>query len=67
MCEYCSRKPEFCGNEFYQWHNEEMIDGDNYTLIAIGVDRNGRLIIRACGEGEAYYYPKFCPECGREL
>lgn len=67
-CKYCSRKPEFeAWGDFFDHDNEEQITPDGWTVLYIGVDRNGRLRITASGDDRADYYPKYCPECGRPL
>lgn len=45
----------------------ELASG-GWTSLYIGIDPNGRTIMRACGDDYTdNYYPKFCPECGRDL
>lgn len=68
MCKYCSRKPVFgYNNNFEEYQNEDSIASGAYTTLDIGVDEEGKLILIAYGDGRAVYYPKYCPECGREL
>ena len=39
-----------------------------WAQLHYGVDRNGRPFIIAVGDDVSdYYYPKYCPECGRKL
>lgn len=67
-CKYC--RTDFLETEcFYGGirENAEITRG-GWTIVSIGVDKNGRIAIM--GEGDDYtdhYYPKFCPECGRKL
>lgn len=72
MCKFCERKPvineEF--NAFFIFENcETLVAGEGaYEEIGIGVDKNGNLLLIAFGMNQSdYYYPKFCPECGRKL
>ena len=67
-CKYCSRKPEFYRDGlFCEWENEEPVSPEGWTMLYIGVARNGRLRITASGDDRVDYYPKYCPECGRLL
>ena len=43
-----------------------IADGD-YAELLFGVEHGGRYVMVAEGEGRAFYYPRFCPECGRRL
>ena len=67
MCKYCSQIPEYGSEEFY-WNNElEIADESGFTTIYFGVLQNGKYYIAASGDDRAWYYPKYCPECGRKL
>lgn len=67
MCKYCSQIPEYESGEFY-WNNElEIADESGFTTIYFGVLQNGKYYISASGDDRAWYYPKYCPECGRKL
>ena len=46
---------------------EQSIATGPYASLSFGVEHGGRYVMIASGEGEAFYYPKFCPECGRRL
>ena len=68
----CQRKPVFvdvCGKRCYSLckSTEDIVDG-MWAHLCAGVDENGNLIMVAMGDDESdFYYPKFCPECGRQL
>lgn len=67
MCKYCSQIPKYGSEEFY-WDNElEIADESGFTTIYFGVLQNGKYYICASGDDRAWYYPKYCPECGRKL
>lgn len=61
MCKYCQPRKEIT-----PWDNIRLAFGD-YTSLYLRPTLNGRLVLVAYGEGEAKYYPKYCPECGRKL
>lgn len=67
-CKYCERKPVFNEYGFFEsCENEEIIRVGAWSCISLGVDENGELVIVAHGDGPTYYYPKYCPECGRKV
>lgn len=72
MCKFCERKPVINEkfNTFFIIDNCEPLvaGGGAYEEIDIGIDEDGNVVLIAFGENQSdYYYPKFCPECGRKL
>lgn len=68
-CGYCNQKPKFDSDGYYEkyWNEVEIADGA-WTSLKIGVDEEGRICMRALGDGYTEnYYPKYCPNCGRKL
>ena len=48
--------------------NYSVIVGNHLIQLIAGIDHNGTLCLWAEGDWETdKWYPKFCPECGREL
>lgn len=67
-CKYCERKPVFNKFGYFdEYENEETICIGIWSSISFGVDENGEFVIVAHGDGPTYYYPKYCPECGRKV
>lgn len=67
-CKYCERKPILNKYGIFEdYENEEIICVGTWSCISLGVDENGELVIVAHGDGPTYYYPKYCPECGRKV
>ena len=68
MCQFCKIKKYDPTN--YQNNYNTLAEGD-YISLNIGIvnpsphDKVNRIIITFGEDG--YYYPKFCPECGRKL
>lgn len=57
-------------DEAYVGRREQRteITAGGLTSLIRGVDEDGRVFIIAEGEDESdRYYPKFCPECGRQF
>lgn len=69
ICKYCTRKPLFNPDGYFDpYENQEMLANGGWSELRIGVDEEGRLIIVGLGEASTdFYYPSFCPECGRRL
>lgn len=68
MCQLCERKHDESAVVSSHKENRELLAGDPWTTLECGVDNEDRLFLIACGEDETeHYYPKFCPECGRQL
>lgn len=67
-CKYCHqiRKTDE-GGRFFEWDNSIGVAEGDYTILRIGVDEQGKIRLAAYGEDEAYYYPNYCPVCGRKL
>lgn len=50
------------------YKNSETIASGDWIGLFKGIDPEGELIIFAEGDMRTdFYYPKFCPECGRDL
>jgi len=68
MCRYCEIVPKYDDGWDNYWDNEiEIADESGFTTIYFGVSQNGKYYISASGDDRAFYYPKYCPECGRSL
>ena len=68
MCQLCERKYDESAVVSFHKENRQLLAGDSWTALEGGVDEEDRLFLIACGEDETErYYPKFCPECGRQL
>lgn len=69
QCKYCHQKPVFdCDGGFWECDNEIVLLSGGWASLYMGVNRNGEVVIRACGDDYADdYLPKYCPECGRKL
>ena len=69
MCRYCSMIPKYDNdNEYNYWDNElEIAEQSGFTTLYIGIEQDGKMYIAASGDDRAFYYPKYCPECGRKL
>lgn len=53
---------------FSEFDNSDSMAHSDLIDVRMGVDENGKYIIFAIGEETSnYYYPKYCPECGRKL
>ena len=68
----CRRQPVFTeiqGKQYYSvsQSTEAIVEGE-WSQLCVGADANGSFVMIAVGDDESdFYYPKFCPECGREL
>lgn len=60
MCGICSIRNDSVSK------TEIRVAGDYYTDM-FAEWKKGVLTLCAYGEGEAYYRPNFCPECGRKV
>ncbi len=68
-CPLCGIKPAFRRDGDYDHRDSktEIVSG-GWTSLYFGAEADGRLFMSAQGDGETdHYYPKFCPECGRQL
>lgn len=68
-CSYCNQKPKLDSDGSFEnyWNEIEIAEGA-WTSLKIGVDEEGRICMRALGDGYTEnYYPKYCPNCGRKL
>ena len=68
MCDFCDIRYDASATlDSEREKRQSLVYGFWATLIH-GIDKNNRAFIVACGDDESdYYYPKFCPECGRRL
>ena len=68
-CKLCSIKPSILGDgSYYQSDSQTLIAEGGWSGLYFGAEADGRLFMAAVGAGETdHYYPKFCPECGRQL
>ena len=72
-CRYCHVEPVFHtrrdGFTFYSMSDSEItLAKGNNAELAIGADKDGRVIMRAWGDGYTDdWYPNFCPVCGRKI
>lgn len=68
-CRLCSIKPKFYTPKEYDPYESRVILAEGvWSGLYFGVKEDGTLFMLAAGEDESdYYYPKFCPECGRRL
>ena len=68
QCLYCHQKLVLYDGCYDEHANQIALVKDDWTLLAIGVDQSGNVVMRACGDDYTEdYYPKYCPECGRKL
>lgn len=68
MCKYCSMKPKLYDTWYCYYESGIELAEGGWTSLYIGADDEGRVAMWGCGDGETnFYYPKFCPECGRRL
>lgn len=72
MCDFCKIR-KYNPNSFIDNLNTCLCNSD-LTAVEIGIarpddnDSTNRIAIWGSGEDSTdYYYPKFCPECGRKL
>ena len=63
MCKYCERKPMYEDGVFRYYLNETQLDNAG---IVMGVEEDGRIYLSDY-EYATYWYPNFCPVCGRPL
>lgn len=63
MCKYCERKPAYENGVFRYYFNETQLDN---AAIVMGVEEDGRIYLSDY-EYASYWYPNFCPVCGRQL
>lgn len=62
-CIFCSLKSTGVVN-----NTEYLIGDDGWTSLYAAKDKDNKLYIYASGETiTSWYYPKYCPECGRKI
>ena len=69
MCKYCRITPQYDDDGWYDYRDNELEIADEamYTTLYMGIKKDGRFYIAASGDNRAFYYPKYCHECGRKL
>lgn len=68
MCKYCEMKPKIYDGWYCHYESGIDLATGGWTSISIGADPNGEVAMWGSGDGETdFYYPKFCPKCGRRL
>lgn len=49
-------------------NTEHVIGDDGWTSLYVAKDKDNKLFIYASGETiSSWYYPKYCPECGKQI
>lgn len=67
-CRFCHQAPVINDGYFYEGDNEIRLVSGGWTSLNIGVNADGDVVMRACGDNYTEdYFPKYCPECGRKL
>ena len=68
-CPLCSITPSFDRTGFWERYDSSVVLSEGgWTELYACKDPHGRLALYGCGDDETeFYYPKFCPECGRKL
>ena len=68
-CKFCGIKPYILPDGSYcQSESQILVVEGGWCSLYFGIERDGVLFISAVGDVETErYYPKFCPECGRQL
>lgn len=70
MCKYCEIVPKYDDDDLWDnyWDNEiDIAKQSCWTGLRMGILRDGKIYIVATGDDRVFYYPKYCPECGRKL
>lgn len=69
MCKYCEQKLRLEEDGYYEkFDNQIEITKGGWTSVYIGIDKNERLVLRACGDDFTDdCLINFCPFCGRKL
>lgn len=68
-CPLCNMKPFFTlDGEWSQFESSKELESGPWTKLYACIDKNGSLAMYGAGDSTTdLYYPRFCPECGREL
>lgn len=68
-CSLCGIKPSILKDgSYYQSESQILMVEGGWSALYFGAEKDGTMFMAAVGEGETdHYYPKFCPECGRQL
>lgn len=69
MCKFCEQSPVIDPTYGYNiWYNELCLTTGGNAGVNMVIEPDGRISIVGLGDGRTDpYYPKFCPECGRQL
>lgn len=69
QCLYCHQKLVLYDDETYFEHENQIeLARGGWTGMFIGINAQGDVIMRACGDDYTDdYHPKYCPKCGRRL
>lgn len=68
MCEFCDIKYDPSKELGFEREQRFAVVPYCYVQLLRGIDEDGRIFMVASGEDETcYYYPKFCPDCGKKL
>lgn len=54
-----------CDNKTSEMYSNEIATAPWTCMCSVFRDNNFYLV--ACGDGEAFYRIKFCPECGKKV
>lgn len=68
-CPLCSMKPFFdMAGEWHGYSSSKQLESGPWISLRACKDKYDRLAIYATAEDDTdFYYPNFCPECGRRL
>ncbi len=68
MCQLCARKHDEDACFPFNRERRLLLAEGPWIQLKCGVDDEDHIFLIACGEDYTErYYPKFCPECGRQL
>lgn len=68
MCQFCRIKYDPLKECDWEKERRCAVTPYRWTSLERGVDKEGKIFMIAVGDDEsAYYYPEFCPDCGRKL
>lgn len=69
MCRYCEQKRKLDqDNTYFDFDNQIEIASGGWTSLYIGVNKENKIVLRACGDGLTDdCVINYCPFCGRKL
>lgn len=72
MCKYCEQKlnltDDGCSKYYENYENQIQIADGGWTSLYIGVNQDGKIVLRACGDNYTNDCEiNYCPFCGRKL